>query len=687
MLVPYFYSDMKKNIPFALCAIFYSFFLNSVAAQVPVIASFSPQSGPIGTLIKIKGSQFGASPNFNIGDVSAIVVSFSDTLLVGMIMPGTQTGLIGVETSNGSTKSENTFTITSVKPPVLQQGSKLIGSGMAGPAQQGISVAISADGNTAIVGGSADSDSLGAAWIFTRINGTWTQQGAKLYGTGAVGKAQQGSSVAISADGNTAVVGGLGDNNYAGAMWVFTRSNGLWTQQGNKLTGNGNTGQAQQGKSVAVSADGNIVVSGGWVDNTNQGAAWIFTRHTNTWTQASDKLVGSGAVLGANQGWSVSISADGETIAVGGSEDNIGKGATWIFKNNGTEWDQQGSKLVGTGSEGALGAAQGSSVSLSADGNTLLVGGHGDNIAKGAAWVFTRSGNTWTQQGNKLIGSNLIGQSVAGVSVALNADGNIAVIGGPGDDNFVGASWIFVRNESVWKQVGEKFVGAGGIDQASQGISCAISADGSTALVGGYSDNNFDGAVWVVTDSAKSLPVTLLNFRAEIVGKGVQTSWTGLNEVNMSGYNVERSVNGRNFYEAFETHAFSNTNQQNEYSWFDPTIVSNLQYYRIKAISKNGSFQYSGIIKITFGGTQPTILIYPNPVENKIINVQLDNFKQGRYQVAVYNIVGKKIYSSTYLYNGGQNSLRITANNFAKGIYVIEFNNKEALYKKSLIIP
>jgi hypothetical protein len=85
-----------------------------------------------------------------------------------------------------------------------QQGSKLVGTGAIVPSDQGTSVALSADGNTAIVGGYCDNLCTGAAWVYTRGNGVWTQQGVKLVGTDAVGAAGQGRSVALSADGNTA---------------------------------------------------------------------------------------------------------------------------------------------------------------------------------------------------------------------------------------------------------------------------------------------------------------------------------------------------------------------------------------------------------------------------------------------------------------------------------------------------
>src|SRR5207302_1802677 len=85
----------------------------------------------------------------------------------------------------------------------------------------GWSVSLSSDGNTVIVGGYGDNGNKGAGWAFTRSGGVWTQQGSKLVGTGAIGAAQQGYSVALSSDGNTAIVGGYTDNGGAGAAWVY----------------------------------------------------------------------------------------------------------------------------------------------------------------------------------------------------------------------------------------------------------------------------------------------------------------------------------------------------------------------------------------------------------------------------------------------------------------------------------
>jgi hypothetical protein len=382
-----------------------------------------------------------------------------------------------------------------------QQGSKLVGTGAVGNAQQGVSVALSGDGNTAIVGGPNDNPSAGnnsgagAAWVFVQSNGAWSQQGVKLVGTGAVGNAQQGVSVALSTDGNTAILGGPNDNSSAGAAWVFIRNaSGVWTQQGSKLVGTGAIGSAQQGISVALSGDGNTALVGGPGDNSHAGAAWVFTRSGGVWTQQGSKLVGSGAV-GAAQGWSVALSDDGNTAVVGGPGDNSHAGATWVFTRSGGVWNQQGSKLVGTGAVGS--AVQGSSVALSDDGNTAIVGGYGDNANAGAAWLFIRSGGFWTQQGSKLVGTGAVGAAFQGSAVSLSGDGNTAIMGGYGDNANAGATWVFTQSGGVWTQQGSKLVGTGALGAGFQGSSVALSDDGTTGVVGGHGDNSNAGAAWV----------------------------------------------------------------------------------------------------------------------------------------------------------------------------------------------
>ncbi len=215
--------------------------------------------------------------------------------------------------------------------------------------------------------------------MFTRTGGVWTQQGAKLLGTGNIGATTYlATSVSLSADGNTAIIGGTGDNSNVGAAWVFTRTGGVWSQQGNKLIGTGNTGIRMQGFGSAISADGNTAVVGG------VGAIWVFTRTGGVWTQQGNKLVGTGNV--GITGLNASLSADGNTMITSGTDDGTSSGTAWIFTRSAGVWKQAGSNLVGTGSIGT--PQQGFSSAISADASTSIMGANADNAAVGASWVF-----------------------------------------------------------------------------------------------------------------------------------------------------------------------------------------------------------------------------------------------------------------------------------------------------------
>src|SRR4029077_11818978 len=164
----------------------------------------------------------------------------------------------------------------------------------------GESVSLSSDGNTALIGGNLDGGGLGAAWVFTRSGSTWTQQGPKLTGGGETSGGWFGRSVALSGDASTAVIGGPRDvgsgrkQSRNGAAWMFARSGSTWTQQGPKLTGGGATKKGSFGSSAALSGDGSTTLIGDPSDKMAAGAAWVFTRAGETWSQQGPKLTGSG---------------------------------------------------------------------------------------------------------------------------------------------------------------------------------------------------------------------------------------------------------------------------------------------------------------------------------------------------------------------------------------------------------
>jgi hypothetical protein len=394
--------------------------------------------------------------------------------------------------------------------PFVQQGLKLTANDESVSGSFGYAVALSADGNTALVGGDADNGNVGAAWVFVRSNRTWSQQGSKLIGncpsscggpngTGEAGKGFFGSSVALSSDGNTALIGAHEDNTNVGAAWVFTRSNGTWYQQGSKLVGNcvfpcgGPDGTGEIGSGgfgTSVALSSNGNTALIGAYGDNSGAGAAWVFTLSGGTWSQQGPKLTGG--NANFGYDVSLSSDGNTALIGGWSDNGLVGAAWVFNRSGTSWAQQGSKLTANDESGA--GRFGYSVALSGDGQTAVIGGPFDGSA-GAAWVFVRSNGMWSQRGSKLTPNDESGSAAFGASVGLSSDGNSALIGGPQDSSGVGAAWLFTPSASGWIQRGSKLTGTGESGNGNFGV-VALSSDGNTAMIGAASDNSSVGAAW-----------------------------------------------------------------------------------------------------------------------------------------------------------------------------------------------
>jgi len=271
---------------FLLAVILFVFAGRSLYAQAPKITLFSPSQGHIGTLITITGKNLGCPTAFTVGGAPAIVISNAGTQLVGFVMPGTVTGPVSITTAGGAVNSTSNV---SVIPTATAQ---MVSDGGNGFQDYGVGIALSANGNTGIMGfddiGTTIGNYISGAAVEARtgpfIYGTetndWTPQGAylpfetyALVGTGGFNTYPLINSVAISADGNTAIIGSASNNvttntnDQTGSVWFFTRSGGTWTQQGLLMYGAGAVGASNQGIAVAMSADGNTALVGGSGDN------------------------------------------------------------------------------------------------------------------------------------------------------------------------------------------------------------------------------------------------------------------------------------------------------------------------------------------------------------------------------------------------------------------------------------
>lgn len=331
------------------------------------------------------------------------------------------------------------------------QEAKLSATDNIGAASQGVSCDLSHEGNTLVFGGPNDNGGQGAVWVYYRADLTWSEL-AKLTVTDNVGNANLGVSCSVSADGTIVAAGGPFDNNSNGAVWAFVYNGDTYVET-SKLIGTGNKGAAQQGYSCSLSSDGLTLAVGGYQDNNGVGATWIFANNgSSLWSQQGPKLVGRGSVGAAGQGYSTALSADGTVLAVGGPFDDTtviddqssSMGAVWMFSLGCGSWTQQSPKLVGSGSIGD--ANQGYDVDLSDDGQTLAVGGPSDNSEIGAVWMFNYSCSSWSQTG-KLVGSNNVGVAQEGCSVSLTTDATTLAFGGYLDNGGQGAVWIFTSSK------------------------------------------------------------------------------------------------------------------------------------------------------------------------------------------------------------------------------------------------
>jgi hypothetical protein len=343
---------------------------------------------------------------------------------------------------------------------------------------------------------------------------------ATLTGTGTTDLIRNfGAGVALSADGNTALIGAsdstVPNGVSFGLAFIYVRAGGAWTQQTILSDPDPGSDNRRFGSSVALSSDGNTALVGQYYDSVDgllsNGAGYVYTRTGTTWTLQT-KLLASDRVSFLGLGFSAALSSDGNTAVLGALSFNgltaRGSGSAYVFVRNGTTWTEQ-VKFVSPDSYDV--DWFGGSVALGADGNTALIGSRGadeQEIDAGAAYVFTRSGTTWTQQA-RLLANEPKSFELAGYSVALSDAGNLAILGAPDADRFAdneGAVYTFTRSGTTWTQQSRlkaSITPSTGTQIYNFGKSVSVDATADLALVGSNSQNGDrvftytrNGALW-----------------------------------------------------------------------------------------------------------------------------------------------------------------------------------------------
>ena len=345
----------------------------------------------------------------------------------------------------------------------------------------GSSAALSSDGATLAVGAERDDtggDGRGAVYLFTKNGTQWTYHSKIAHGSNELTLAINdwfGSSAAFSPDGTTLAVGAYGDDTGGenkGAVHLFTKSNDTWVHSvtiDNDFAEFTLAVDDQFGSSAAFSSNSTTLAVGAWNDNTGgneKGAVHLFTKNGDTWMYSTKIADGTdGLTLAAYDKFSSSVafSSDG-TLAVGTQYDDTGgtnRGAVHLFTKNGDTWAY--SVKIDSSFAGLILSDRsnfGSSVALSSNGTTLVVGAKDDTTSgsyKGAVYIFTKTGTQWTYHSKIADGSNgltLAEEDRFGASVTLSSDGTLAV-GAWGDDtggtgeNSRGAAYLFNLPDTV----------------------------------------------------------------------------------------------------------------------------------------------------------------------------------------------------------------------------------------------
>jgi hypothetical protein len=362
--------------------------------------------------------------------------------------------------------------------------------------------------STQVIGASLDTQLVGGT---PSVTGVWSS--SKLGGDidGEAVSDQSGFSVSLSSDGLTVAIGAYlndGNGSASGHVRVYAYNGSSWVQNGADI--DGETASDQSGFSVSLSSDGLTVAIGAPGNRSDSGHVRVYAYNGSSWVQNGGDIDGEAAY--DESGFSVSLSSDGLTVAIGAyGNDASGSlsGHVRVYAYNGSSWVQNGGDIDGE----AANDRSGYSVSLSSDGLTVAIGAYGNagnGSNSGHVRVYAYNGSSWARMVADIDGEAAADQS--GVSVSLSSDGLTVAIGAYGNDgNGVDSGHVRVYKlvpiTHISSKLGDDIDGEAVSDQS--GYSVSLSSDGLTVAIGAYvNDGNgsasghvrvyaYNGSSWV----------------------------------------------------------------------------------------------------------------------------------------------------------------------------------------------
>ena len=312
----------------------------------------------------------------------------------------------------------------------------------------------------------------GAVNVYENNGGSWIQLGQTIVGEAegdysgmlemnGIALSNNGYKLAISAGGND------GNGNSSGHVRVFSWDGNTWTQLGEDI--DGEAAGDQSGSAISFSSDGNTLAIGAsradGAEGADTGHARVFNWDGNNWIQLGQDI--DGDETNDHFGISVSLSSDGNIVAIGASTHDSNAGHVKVFSWDGNNWIQLGQDLDGGETDNYFGF----STSINNSGNILAVGAPFSNDNTGKVKVFSWDGNNWTQMGQDLLPDELL--SVFGRTLSLNGNGDILSVGAAPfntNNDTSGYVRIYQFNGTNWVQYGEDIYG----DYLSDDQGCII---------------------------------------------------------------------------------------------------------------------------------------------------------------------------------------------------------------------
>lgn len=551
-----------------------------------------------------------------------------------------------------------------------QLGNTIIGEGIGD--ESGWSVSLSSDGNRIAIGApfnNGGDNNTGHVRVYQKDGNEWQQLGGDFNGSYKYDR--MGNSVSLSGDGNRVAIGAPFYDSLStdeGMVEVFEFTGSEWVQLGNSIVGDTIVGEF--GTSVALSTNGNRIVIGAPSDSkvaSSVGKAQVYDFNGTEWVQLGEDLIPEFLGYGEFYGYSVSISADGNRIAIGipfraAFPNGAREGQIRVYDYDGDNWQQTGGNINGQTPNGFLGR----SIALSPDGNRLVAGApsyYAPNPQQiGYVSVFEYNGTNWTPLGQPLFGT---AKSHFGYSVAIAYD--TIVVGAPrhnGTSSKSGIAQLFAYDGSNWNQIGETLHGEAGNDFFGSSVAMAPnSCRFAVGAIGHDGNGNNSGQVKVYSCSllppvaefacqSDSVSMLLYQFSDESFQDPTDWDWDFGDGETSTEMNPEHLYSSDGIYEICLT--VSNTVGED-------------------SICKTVSVIASGLTEIDEDG----LSVFPNPVKDVLYchHLEISYWDQLELLDATGRVVRTQENSNTFSVAG-----------ISSGIYFIQLKKEDKVWRRKVIV-